>query len=202
MSTAKLEIAVAPIWAHELIVSNAQNVGSADKRVNVYSTWSGDVAPTTSVEAAGDVYLGITDVKTVAGTAPATAAARDSAVNVGHIVGGATTNLYINTAITIYRDPTKASTIVTMPTPGTPQYADDRLANLTSDVTLDAKALVAYRTSSSSTGSTYLLPNGTMICTDADGVVSVSSRATSMSISLSVQSRRPWSATPSTSSRR
>lgn len=171
VSTAKLEIAVAPIWAHELIVSNAQNVGSADKRVNVYSTWSGDVAPTTSVEAAGDVYLGITDVKTVAGTAPATAAARDSAVNVGHIVGGATTNLYINTAITIYRDPTKASTIVTMPTPGTPQYADDRLANLTSDVTLDAKALVAYRTSSSSTGSTYLLPNGTMICTDADGVV-------------------------------
>ncbi|MDO4399460.1 MAG: hypothetical protein Q4D27_00765 [Coriobacteriia bacterium] len=98
-----------------------------------------------------------------------TATPRDSAVIVSDIAGNATTDLYVNTAMTIYRDPD--SIIITMPTPGTLEYTDTKVGELASEVTLDVEALQAYLIASTEDGMTFLLPNGTYIYTDVDGIV-------------------------------
>ena len=175
VSTANLEFDVAPIWAHESIVEGAQDVvgsyepeGDEHARVNLYAITLDNEHPITSVHVAGDVWLGVTDVMLVVSDDEPTAAPRESNVVVSDIVGGATTNLVINTAITVYRKPN--SQIISMPIPGTLEYDTDMVA-LASTATLDVEALQTYLVSETDSEKVFLLPNGAVIYTDSDGVV-------------------------------
>ncbi|MBQ6411050.1 MAG: hypothetical protein IJI16_03775, partial [Atopobiaceae bacterium] len=150
---------VAPIWANGFTVAGAGNVGSSSSRLNLFATWFGDEAPTTSVYALGDIYFGITDVKfeTIAadGQAPTTGAPRQDAVVVSDIVGGATTDLVINTAMTIYRK--EGTSIIAMPTPGTLEYTETKVLDLTSPVTINGEALSVYQIGETATELIYML---------------------------------------------
>ncbi|MCR5845011.1 MAG: hypothetical protein K6G78_00365 [bacterium] len=175
VSTANLGFPVAPIWAHKFTVKGAKDVtGSYETengehaRLSLYlSTLDGE-APINSINAFNDIWLIVTDILLVEGDAAA-AAPRDSEVIVGNIVGGNVTNVVIDTAMTIYRQP--GTQVISMPTPGTLEYATDVLVALNSQVTLDYETMKTYLVSETEDDRTFLLPNGAVIHTDADGVV-------------------------------
>ena len=168
VTTMNMVHSVAPIWANRFVVDGAKDIGTESVRMELYATWVGNDKPTTSVKATGDVWFGITDVIIVVGEAPSNGTARDSAVEVSNIEGK-NTDLVVNVAMTIYRS--ADSPIISMPTPGTLEYTSDKIANLASDTCINADALDAYLVGETESEKTFLLPNGTVIHTDLDGVV-------------------------------
>ncbi len=187
---------VAPLWANQLEVQGANNVGTADIPINAWLTNppkvmvrmarrspSADLI-TPVIHAAGDVYLRLTpvvyqiiaqqlwDQYVAAGNQFPTDSLTDPLVEVSQITAGGQLHLILEQSSRVYqKENTKT---IAMPVPGTLEYITEAQPALNSSVTIpDLTALEHYLESFDlATGvSIYLLPNGTRLYTDRQGEI-------------------------------
>ena len=161
-------VTIAPIFAKNLTVQNARNIGSENTRFAAYifggeirmdaadSIWA-RLTPTAlttvdSLEDCEDAHLGATQT-----------------LKITDVRGDVLTDLSLAEAITIYQ--LKGSGLAVLPVPGSADFLNETVS-LTTNCTLSESAMAPYLRSTDTDGRrTYDLPNGTKIVTDSEGAL-------------------------------
>ena len=158
------------VWTHELNISGALNIGTEAERFAVFMAIKDAASPVINIDATGDVYLELTlaDINlsdNIDGIVEDTSPLPNSDFLLSRIASAGIVDIYLPVAIRMnYLEGASGINIVF---PGIVVYTDASI-NLSAGTIADIER---YRQLFAEDDYRYILPNGTTIYTDTDGVI-------------------------------